>query len=321
MVFSKSSQEVKFSSTWGLAKSAFAMRIIIGCAAATALAAPLGPKVTITPGIEMTTVNLGTCCGSDPSVGLRPWLKAGGTGIDTAFDYGDQSDIGKILREEGIPRDSLFITSKIPAGFGNETDCTADPNVALRYARENLREIGLDYFDLLLLHAPCGRRQPKLTPAERTAANAALWQGMVMAREANMTRAIGVSNYVSDDLEKLPEPLPAVNQCNMGVSSHDDDTITYCQEKGILYEAFRAMHGCPFGDERISSIAKGHNVSDAQVCLRYVLDKGVAVAVGTGSDPEKSAREAVENLDVYGFSLTTDEFAIVDAIQDSTFLA
>ena len=102
------------------------------------------------------------------------------------------------------------------------------------YARENLREIGLDYFDLLLLHAPCGKRQPSLTPAERVAANAALWQGLVQARDLKLTRAIGVSNYVVDDLEKLPSPLPAVNQCNMGVKQHDDTTIAYCQENGIL---------------------------------------------------------------------------------------
>ncbi len=75
------------------------------------------------------------------------------------------------------------------------------------YARENLREIGLDYFDLLLLHGPCGLAQPSLTPAERVAANAALWQGLVQARDSKLTRAIGVSNYVVDDLEQLPGPL------------------------------------------------------------------------------------------------------------------
>jgi diketogulonate reductase-like aldo/keto reductase len=296
------------------------VKVALVSAAATAMAAPLGPTVTIAPGVEMTTVNLGTCCGSDPKVGLRPWLKAGGTGIDTAFDYGIQADIGKILKEEGIPRESLFITSKIPAGFGNETDCAADPEVSLRYARENLREIGLEYFDLLLLHAPCGKRQTDLTPAERVAANAALWKGLVQARDLKLTRSIGVSNYVVEDLEQLPSPLPAVNQCNMGVQQHDDTTIAYCQEKGIVYEAFRAMHGCPFGDERISSISSSHNVTDAQVCLRYILDKGVAIAVGTGSDPEKSPREAAENLDIYGFHLTDDEFATVDGIQNAAEL-
>merc|ERR1719486_1039911 len=132
----------------------------------------------------------------------------------------------------------------------------------------------------------------------------------------NLTRAIGVSDYNSEQLKALPGPTPSVNQCQMGVKEHDDATITYCQEKGILYEAYFVMHNCPFSDSRITKIAAAHNVSSSQVCQRYVLDKGVAMAVGTGSDPTKAAKEAPENLDVYGFHLTDEEFKTVDSIQD-----
>jgi len=276
-------------------------------------AAPLLQHVKLNNGVVMTTVNLGTCCGSTPSVGLAPWLKAGGTGIDTAFDYHDQTDIGKILKDLKVPRSSVFITSKVPAGFGNATDCNTDPAISVRYAQENLRELGVEYLDLLLLHHPCGLRQKVADPA---AANAALWKGMVQALEMNLTRAIGVSNYVVKDLEALPAPVPAVNQCHMGVKSHDDATIKYCQQNGILYEAFKVMGECPFSDDRITKIAAAHKVSASQVCQRYVLDKGVAMAVGTGSDPAKAAKEAPENLDVFGFHLTEQEFKIVDSIQD-----
>merc|ERR1712190_457661 len=172
--------------------------------------------------------------------------------------------------------------------------------------QENVKELGVDYVDLLLLHAPC---------ALRPASNAALWKGMAQAMEMNLTRAIGVSNYNSKQLAALPKPVPAVNQCQMGVKKHDDATISYCQEHGILYEAYFVMHNCPFTDSRIKTIAASHNVSASQVCQRYTLDKGVAMAVGTGADPEKSVKEAVENLDVYGFHLTDDEFKIVDQIQ------
>jgi diketogulonate reductase-like aldo/keto reductase len=273
--------------------------------------AALDKTVTLNNGVEMTTVNLGTCCGSDPSVGLAPWLKAGGIGIDTAFDYNDQEAIGKILKQEKIPRESVFITSKIPAGFGNSTDCKADPEIAIRYAKENVRELGVDYVDLLLLHAPCGIRQGK----DDFAANAALWKGMAQVLAMNLTRAIGVSNYQSKQLEALPKPVPAVNQCQMGVKKHDDATINYCEKNNILYEAYFVMHNCPFTDSRITKIASSHNVSASQVCQRYTLDKGVAMAVGTGSDPTKSSKEALENLDVYDFHLTDEEFKIVDAIQ------
>jgi len=259
------------------------MKVVLGFALLSTLqAAPLPKTVKLNNGVEMTTVNLGTCCGSKPKVGLGPWLKAGGTGIDTAFDYKDQQDIAKILKEQSVPRESLFITSKIPAGFGNLTDCRADPSIAVRYAQENVRELGVDYVDLLLLHAPCRFRW------NSKAANAALWKGMAQALAMNLTRAIGVSNYNSQEIEALPAPVPAVNQCQMGVKKHDDATISYCQKKGILYEAYFVMHNCPFTDKRITSIAAAHNVSASQVCQRYTLDKGVAMAVGTGSDPEKS---------------------------------
>jgi 2,5-diketo-D-gluconate reductase A len=269
--------------------------------------AALSKTVKLNNGVEMTTVNLGTCCGSSPKVGLGPWLKAGGIGIDTAFNYYDQQDIGKILKEEAIPRESLFITSKVIAGYGNSTDCLPDPNIAIRYAQENVRELGVDYVDLLLLHLPC----------HTTEANAALWKGMAQALSMKLTRAIGVSNYNSKQIAALPAPVPAVNQCGMGVKHHDDNTISYCQNHGILYEAFFVMRNCPFSDSRITSIATAHNVSASQVCQRYILDKGVAMAVGTGGDPVKSAKEAVENLDVFGFHLTDDELKTVDGIGDS----
>merc|ERR1712039_385640 len=167
------------------------------------------------------------------------------------------------------------------------------------------------------LHAPCGIRHPG---PHDIAANAALWKGMTEVLAMNLTRAIGVSNYQSTHLKALPSPKPVVNQCQMGVKKHDDETITYCQEKGILYEAYFVMHNCPFTDSRLTSIAKAHNASASQVCQRYVLDKGVAMAVGTGSDPVKSAKEAPENLDVFNFHLTDEEFKTVDSIQQASIV-
>lgn len=138
---------------------------------------------------------------------------------------------------------------------------------------------------------------------------------MVQALAMNLTRAIGVSNYNATHLDALPKPLPAVNQCNMGVSSHDDATISYCQNKGILYEAYGVMHSCPFNNTALASIASAHNKSVSQVCQRYVLDKGVVMALGTGENATKSAKEAAEGLAVYDFHLSADEFKTVDAIQ------
>ena len=120
-----------------------------------AAASPLGKTVEIAPGVHLPTVGLGTCCGSDPKVGLEPWLEAGGVSVDTAFDYADQEAIGAILKAKAVPRDAVFITTKVPAGFGNATDCDPDPEITMRYVRENLAELGVEQVDLVLIHCPC----------------------------------------------------------------------------------------------------------------------------------------------------------------------
>ena len=128
----------------------------------SAVLTSLGPTVTIAPGVSMPSINLGTCCGSEPKVGLDPWLSAGGTGIDTAWDYHDQVDIRSgLAKHPDIKRDQLFITTKVPAGFGNSTDCDPDPEITVRYVKENLVELGVDQVDLVLIHRPC---QPAGSP-------------------------------------------------------------------------------------------------------------------------------------------------------------
>lgn len=274
----------------------------------------------------MTTMNLGTCCGSKPSVGLPAWLAAGGTGIDTAYDYQDQADIAKIIHgPDAPPREKLFITTKVPAGFGNQSDCDPDPDIPVRYIKENLKELQIDQVDLALLHRPCQASQTK----DPVASNNALWKGMQKALEMGLVRAIGVSNYRTADLKALDQTvLPAVNQCRMGIAfppgtwgllpkgmAHDDDTIDYCQSKGILYESYQAMKGCPFTDSNLQKIAAKHNVTTSQVCLRWVLDRGCASATGTGADASKVAAYAKENLDVYSFTLAPEEVALLNKIQ------
>ena len=203
------------------------MRALLLAALAAPLRAADPTTKTIAPGVEMPVLNLGTCCGSKPSVGLPSWLAAGGVGIDTANDYGDQNVIGGILNPflaaQGRSRSDYFITTKVPAGFGGAAACKADPSVSLNTLKQNLAQLNTSYVDLVLLHKPC----------KTAAQNNALWKGLMMAKAENLTRAIGVSNYKVPDLEALEGDTPAVNQCLMSVSLHDDKTIEYCQGKGI----------------------------------------------------------------------------------------
>jgi len=266
-------------------------------ATAAAAAAPFMPTVEIAPGIEMPALSLGTCCGSSPSVGLAPWLTAGGLGVDTAYDYNDQTVIARILASTGTKRESLFITSKIPAGFGGPKDCSGGAEQAMATVKTNLEQLNTTYIDLVLLHKPC----------HSAAENNALWKGLEQAKASGLVRAIGVSNYKAKDLMALQGTVPAVNQCLMSVSLHDDATISYCQAHNITYEAYEAMRTCPFKNPKALAIAKGHDATVAQVCLRWIYQRGCIMAVGTGSKQADALAYAQENLGSFNFTLSQAE--------------
>ena len=225
------------------------MVALLGLQASLASASPISPTVGIAPGVEMYRISLGTCCGSLPSAGLAPWLAAGGKGIDTAYDYGKNVPGGKeqsvaaVLAATGTSRSDVFITSKIPAGLDpTGKQCkSGDPQMALATVKENLRELNTSYLDLVLLHAPC---RELFGGAKH---DAALWKGLEMALAQNLTRAIGISSYKTAQIKSLlkeAKVVPAVNQCDMSLKNHDDETIEFCQQNKITYEAFYAMKGC-----------------------------------------------------------------------------
>lgn len=245
------------------------------------------PTKEIAPGVHMPVISLGTCCGSDPSVGVGPWLAAGGTGIDTAYNYNDQPAIQKQIAASGAKREDLFITTKVPGISGD----------SLSLVKTDLKQLGTDYVDLVLLHMP-GLN------------NAKQWQGLEQALAQNLTRAIGVSNYgpsMIDNLLKTAKVKPAVNQCGMSVKNHNDAAIKHNQDLGITYEAYDAMKGCDFKDKTIAQIAASHGKSAAQVCLRFIVDRGCVMAVGTGSDKGNAPTYSKENLDIFDFKLSDDE--------------
>jgi diketogulonate reductase-like aldo/keto reductase len=241
-------------------------------------------------------------------------------GIDTAWDYHDQTDIGAILKSEKIERSSIYVTTKIPTGFGNATDCTADPSVVMRYMKENLDQLGLDHVDLALLHHPCtkgsranpsGKDEPKI--------DGALWKGLLQAQAAGMVKSIGISNYKAADIQGVDwgETKPAVNQCHLSIGSHDDETIAYCIKEGITYEAYGTMRSCygkPY-TPTLDKIATAHNTGTAQVCLRWVLQRGAVMAIGTGSNAASISNYTKEDLDLFGFELTAAEMTTINSLK------
>jgi diketogulonate reductase-like aldo/keto reductase len=295
----------------------------------------------IAPGVVMPTMSLGTCCGSDPSVGVAPWLAAGGVGIDTANDYRDQPAIAAALNATGTARNKIFLTTKVPAGTGvisstARLDCSLDPHRSLSVLQDNLEQLQMSHVDLVLLHGPC-ELQGATAVVDPAKANAAQWQGLQMALAQGLTRSIGVSNYnISHLAALLAAPTttvkPAVNQCQMSINgsafclpqtgmclhgpAHDDATIAYCQEHNITYEAYDVMSGCPFHDARLNAIATGHGMSAAQVCFRWTLQRGAIIATGTGHNATKAVQHSADDFGSYapGFELTEEEMAYLNGI-------
>jgi diketogulonate reductase-like aldo/keto reductase len=104
----------------------------------------------------------------------------------------------------------------------------------------------------------------------------------------------------------------------MGVTSHNDATIAYCQQHNITYEAYGAMKGCPFTSPVLLNIAHAHNASTAQVCLRWVLDRGCVIAVGTGSNSTTVPAYTKEDLDILKFTLTPTEVEAINKLDTTT---
>lgn len=281
-----------------------------------AIASPITPTIEIAPGVAMTRVNLGTCCGSEVTNAFPAWWSAGGRGVDTALDYGKevpggkQTDLSKAISKIGAPRDSLFITTKVRAGLdvvhGAKLCLGLDADYALNAVKSDLKELNVSQADLVLLHAPCY--------SDKT--NAKLWQGLEQALALNLTRAIGVSNFPTKQLSALlsvATTKPAVNQCQMSIGQQEDEMLKFCEEQGIVFEAYAAMRGCPFSDAKAQAIAASHGVGVAQVCLRWVLQKGAVMAIGLGDNATKMPEYAEANLDLYGFELTSEEMSTLDA--------
>jgi len=259
------------------------------------------PSFEIAPNVVMPGINAGhPDDNSTETNAALDWLKSGGRGIDTAYDYHNQDQVGEAIRQSGIARENLFITTKISPLVIR----TAEN--ALNAVKTDLKELKLDYVDLVLHHFPF----------ENEKDNVEIWKGLEMALEQNLTRSIGVSNYVEKDLKAilaLKSVVPAVNQAQMSVGSHDDDTISFCKSHGITYEAYSPLRHVNLTDSRLMSIADKHGVSTAQVCLRWIVQQDVVIATSPGVNMEFVDAD----LELGTFSLSKDEMDILSSMSSN----
>ena len=218
---------------------------------------------------------------------VRTALELGYRHIDTAQEYGNEEAVGKGLRQSGVPRDEVFITTKFYPGH-------QDP---LAEAERSLERIGVDHVDLYLVHWPQGG--PTWA-----------WPGMVRARQAGYARSIGVSNFNVDELSSLlgADVPPAVNQLQCSPFEFRRALIGACGEHGVAVEAYSPLGtGRHVAHPAVLAVAERAGRTPAQVLLRWGLQHGLIV-IPKSSNP----RRIEENARVFDFVLSEQDMAELD---------
>ena len=234
----------------------------------------------------------------------RAALDAGYRHIDTALAYGNEASVGRAVRDSGVPREEVFVTTKLPAEIK-----TAE---GAREAFERSSS-GLDLgpVDLYLIHAPWPWDD---IGSDHRAGNAEVWRVFEDLYEAGRTRSIGVSNFDVDDLEALvaaTDVVPHANQIRWFVGNTQDDVTRWCQDRGVLVEGYSPLAtGQLLEGGVLDDIAKRVGRTPAQVAIRYLLEKDV-LPLPKSVTPKRIA----ENADV-DFELDADAIAELDAIDD-----
>ncbi len=257
---------------------------------------------TLSNGVEIPIIGFGTWQTPDGEVAVSSVLtalEAGYRHIDTAQIYGNEESVGKAIKESGIPRNELFITTKL-WNDKHTYDLTKSS------FKESLEKLGLDYLDLFLIHWP----NPKMFRDSWQEANAESWRAMEDLYAEGLIRAIGISNFKEHHIEELLKSAniqPMVNQIRLCPGNTQDSLVEYCREKGMLLEAYSPLGvGQVFEVEEMKELAKKYNRSIAQICIRWSLERGY-LPLPKSVTPSRIK----ENLEVFDFELEKDDIEMM----------
>lgn len=253
--------------------------------------------VTLNNGVTMPSVGYGVFQ-VDPAETERCVLDAIAVGyrsIDTAQGYGNEEGVGAAIAKCGLPRDQLFLTTKIAMGRRDQQDAAASIDASLR-------KLGVDYVDLFLVHQPFNDYY-------------AFYRALEDALKAGKARAIGVSNFYPDRLADLcifQDIIPAVDQNETHVFYQQKPTRAVCREYGVVLEAWAPLGQGKNGlldDPTLTQVAAHYGKTPAQTALRFLVQQGIVVI------PKSTHRERMaENIDLFDFTLTAEDMAALEAL-------
>lgn len=249
---------------------------------------------TLSNGVKIPKLGLGTWFIPDAQAAeaVRTAVSLGYRHIDTAQAYENEAGVGEGVRTCGLPREQIFVTSKVAAEH-------KDYDSAARSIDETLEKMGLDYLDMMIIHSP----QPwaDFRGGDYAEGNRAAWRALEDAYTAGKLRAIGVSNFRKPDLDNILSDCrvkPMVDQILLHISNTDMGLLDTCRTQDILVEAYSPIaHGEALKNPMIAEMAAKYGVSAAQLCIRYVLELG-AVALPKTADPEHMKANAAVDFDI-----------------------
>jgi diketogulonate reductase-like aldo/keto reductase len=251
------------------------------------------PARTLSNGVRMPLLGLGVWqagSGRETEQAVLWALEAGYRHIDTARLYRNEESVGKAVRESGVPREEIFITTKLQP---RERD-------GLAALKESLRLLGTDYVDLYLIHWPTNRADEQ-------------WRALEQGYGQGLAKAIGVSNWGISDLEhtfSFAEERPTINQVEFHPFEFRPDLWEFCEREGVVLEAYSPLaRGRTLKHPTIAAIAGRHGRTNAQVMLRWAVQREIPVI-------PKSVRQEriVENSRIFDFALSDEEMAELDGL-------
>jgi diketogulonate reductase-like aldo/keto reductase len=223
---------------------------------------------------------------------VRYALEVGYRHLDTATMYGNEREVGRAVRDSGLRREDVFVTTKLPPTDAGRERSTLD---------RSLRALGMDFVDLWLVHSP--------PPGE---AGPGVWKRFLELRDQGMARAVGVSNYSIaqlDELVRATGEAPQVNQIRWGPALYDSDELAEHRRRSVVLEGYSPFKTTNLRHPVLADVAQRHGVTPTQVVVRWHIDHGVVV-IPKSATPERIA----SNFDVWGFSLSDEDLHRIDAL-------
>ena len=267
----------------------------------------LNENYTLSNGVQIPKLGLGTWFinDKDAAEAVRQAVKFGYRLVDTAQAYMNEAGVGEGVRTCGLPREQIFVTDKIAAEAKSYED-------AKKSIDDMLAKTGLDYIDLVIIHAPQPWKKWRNKKDRYFEENKQVWKAMEEAYKAGKLKAIGVSNFLQDDLESLLpscEIKPMVNQVLCHISNTPKELIAFCEKEGILVEAYAPIaHGKVLKNKEIAAMANKYGVTVAQLCIRYDLQLGTVALPKTANPAHIKENAAVD------FTISDEDMAALKNI-------